>query len=261
MLAAPPATSSAGRLWMVVGAVALVAVVVGGWLLVGGESEAPDTPPAAVDTAAPVAADDDNDAPEPAERDTPEASPRPAAPRAERTPAAPPPAAPAPAVSTAPTLRVESDVPGAMVFLDRKYLGTTPLVSREVAPGSHQLNVQAEGIEPVVQTVEIRNDGETRVAVELKKVRLDARVAVVHKHGMGSCDGTLIATPAGLRYQTSHDKDGFTLSFAQLETFSVDYLEKALRVKQRGGRTWNFTTRDDNADPLYVFHKEVEAVR
>lgn len=259
MLSAPPQDASASRLW-IVGGVAVVLIALGAWLLLGDGPDARDATPVAVDTAAPVSSDVDNDGRAPVEREAPDTA-RPPAARAERSPARPSAAAPAASAPSAPSLRVESDVPGAMVFLNRKYLGTTPLVSREVTPGSHQLNVQAEGRDPVVQTIEVGGDGETRVAVQLEGVRLDARVPVVHRHGMGSCDGTLIATPAGLRYQTSHATDGFTLSFSELETFAVDYLEKSLRVKQRGGRTWNFTTRDDNADPLYVFHKDVEAVR
>ena len=63
----------------------------------------------------------------------------------------------------------------------------------------------------------------------------------------------------GLRYATSNKGDAFTLSFGQIETFSVDYLDKNLRVKQRGGKTWNFTNQD--ADVLFVFHRDVEAAR
>lgn len=251
----------AGRGRMVgISAVAVLLLGIGVWWFMGRGTDVPADPAAATDVAAPDVPEEENAEAGPSERP---ARPSPTAPsKAARSPSSTTaPAAPPAPPSSAPTLRVESDLPGAMVFLNRKYLGTTPLVSRDVSPGSHQLNVQAEGLEPVVQTVEIGTEGETRVAVEIKAVRLDARVPVVHKHGVGSCDGTLVATPAGLRYQTSHAKDGFTLTFAQLETFSVDYLEKALRVKQRGGRTWNFTTRDDNADPLYVFHREVEAVR
>ena len=253
----------AGRAWAVgLAAVVVLLLGIGVWWIVGRGTEVPADPSAAADVAASDVPEEENAEAAPAERASAGRPTTPAPPKAARAPSsASAPAAPAVPASSAPTLRVESDVPGAMVFLNRKYLGTTPLVSRDVSPGSHQLNVQAEGLDPVVQTVEIGNEGETRVAVEINAVRLDARVPVVHKHGIGSCDGTLIATPAGLRYQTSHDKDGFTLTFAQLETFSVDYLEKALRVKQRGGRTWNFTTRDDNADPLYVFHREVEAAR
>jgi hypothetical protein len=207
---------------------------------------------------------EDNDvgrSPERVERDaTPKAGRSSTSPGASAPARTPTRGTPAPAAS-APELRVATDVPGAMVFLNRKYLGTTPLVSRDITPGSHQLNVQVEGVEPSVQTVEIAEAGPTSVTVALKQTRLDTRVPVVHKHGTGSCEGTLIATSAGLRYQTSHANDAFTLPFAQVETFAIDYMNKNLRVKQRGGRTWNFSTRDDNADPLLVFHREVEQGR
>jgi hypothetical protein len=260
MFAEPHHRRGGSRAWVFAAAAAVLLLGLGAWLLLDDAGDEPRTsaaPPEAT-VAEPVPPVGDNAAAVPDERPAARTTaPRPAAksPRAAESTAAP---APPPA---APSLRVESDVPGAMVFLNRKYLGTTPLVSREVTPGSHQLNVQVEGRDPVVQTIDVAESGETRVAVEIAAVRLDARVAVVHRHGMGSCEGVLLATPAGLRYQTSHDKDGFTLSFAQIETFTVDYLEKRLRVKQRGGRTWNFTTKDDNADPLLVFHREVEAAR
>ena len=43
--------------------------------------------------------------------------------------------------------------------------------------------------------------------------------------------------------------------------YIVDYLKKNLQVKQKGGKTWNFTDKNDNADALFVFHREVEAAR
>jgi hypothetical protein len=162
-------------------------------------------------------------------------------------------------------LRVTADVDGAYVFLDRKFLGSTPLVSRDVSPGTHQLNVQMEGRPPVVRTVDIAADGPTEVSVSLAAppraaAQFSAAVAVVHQHGVGSCEGTLRASGDGFRYETPH-KDAFSLPFGGVETFAVEYTEKRLRLKQRGGRTWNFTTRADNADPLFVFHRDVEAVR
>ena len=43
---------------------------------------------------------------------------------------------------------------------------------------------------------------------------------------------------------------------------AVDYMEKNLRVKQKGGKTWNFTDKAAaNADALFVFHRDVEAAR
>ena len=190
---------------------------------------------------------------------TPAAPPRDAARRASR-PAPESPAAPAAAPeATRGVLRVRSDVAGASVFLDCKYLGTTPLEVDGLAPGSHQVNVSAEGHEGQIRTVEIGAEP-AEVTIAFKDVRLDASVAVVHKHRMGSCQGRLAAGLDGLRYDTSSD-DAFTLTFAEIEGFDVDYLQKNLRVRRRGGKTWNFTDPSGSADPLFVFHRDVEKAR
>ncbi len=146
------------------------------------------------------------------------------------------------------------------MFLDRKFLGNTPLDVDGLDPGSHRLNVSMEGYEGHAQAVEI---GETPadVDVRFKEVRLNAAVPVVHKHGMGSCTGRLVADTAGLRYETANAGDAFTMPFADLEAFTVDYLKKALRVKRRGGKTWNFEDPNGQADPLFVFHRDVEKAR
>ena len=74
--------------------------------------------------------------------------------------------------------------------------------------------------------------------IKLKDVRLDAKIAVVHSHRIGSCRGQLMATPQGLRYETTDKDDGFSVPLQDLETFQVDYLEKRLRLKvQKGKRT------------------------
>ena len=92
-------------------------------------------------------------------------------------------------------------------------------------------------------------------------MKLDTQVDVVHKHGMGSCDGQLVATVDGISYVTSNKGDAFALPFGQLETFAVDYMQKNLRVKQKNGKTWNFTDKAATADALFVFHREVDAAR
>jgi hypothetical protein len=176
-------------------------------------------------------------------------------PAAERTPAAEAPAARPPGV-----LRVRSDVPGAAVFLDRKYLGTTPLDTNGIDPGSHQLRVSVEGYEGHAQAVEI-GDVPAEIDVRFKEVRLNAAIPVVHKHGVGSCTGRLIADTSGLRYDTAKADDAFTIPFADLEGFSVDYLKKSMRVKKRGGKTWNFEDPAGKPDPLFVFHRDVEKAR
>jgi hypothetical protein len=160
--------------------------------------------------------------------------------------------------ATAPTLRVDADVPGANVFLDRRFLGTTPVETRELEPGPHRLNVSAEGYEMHAETIELAA-GSREVMIRFKEVRLDERIDVVHKHGVGSCRGRLFATTAGLRYAADKAGDSFDAPFSSLEPLEVDYLNRNLRVKQRGGKTWNFTA--DGADALLAFQKAVEGAR
>ena len=167
--------------------------------------------------------------------------------------------APPPSPRLEPLLVVSSDVPGASVFLNRRFLGTTPFEAVELEPGRHRLNVSAEGYEGFARDIEI-GDEPVSVDVRFRQVRLDARVEVVHRHRFGSCSGTLRADLAGLHYETDGD-DAFSIPFAELEEHAVDYLEHTLTVKRRGGRTYNFTDEQETADALFVFHRDVEQAR
>ena len=168
--------------------------------------------------------------------------------------------APAPAAPTLASLTLETDVPGASVFIDRQFVGNTPLSLDKLEPGTKRVQITATGFDSVQKTIDL-DPGPNAITIRVKEVSLNARTPVVHKHGMGSCEGTLTATLDGLRYETSNKGDAFTLPYAQVETFAVDYLQKNLRVKQKGGKTWNFTDKNDNADALFVFHRDVEAAR
>ena len=167
--------------------------------------------------------------------------------------------APKPATA-ATSLRLESDVPGASVFIDRQFVGNTPLTIDNIEPGSKRVQLTATGFDSIQRTIDVK-PGPNTVMLRVKEVTLSARTPVVHKHRFGSCEGTLRASLDGLQYVTTNKDDAFLLPYAQLETFMVDYLEKNLRVKQRGGKTWNFTDRTENADALFVFHRDVEAAR
>lgn len=155
-------------------------------------------------------------------------------------------------------LRVDSDVAGAQVFVDHQLRGRTPLRLRDVAAGSHRVNVTADGYD--MQALDVTVDGPTRVSVSFKEVRLDEALAVVHKHGLGSCEGRLSATPRGLRYAPSKGGHGFDVPLGALQVFEVDYLKKELRAKA-AGRSYTFTTRDGNADALLSFQQKVSAAR
>jgi PEGA domain len=220
----------------------VIAIVVAVWLLPRPPAGAPKGPPVA-----PRAHTSPTPAATPAPSEA-RATPRP---RLERRPE------PRPAVA-APTLRVDADVPGANVFLDRKFLGTTPVETRDFAPGPHRLNVSADGYDMYGETIELAAEPRD-IRVRFKEVRLDERVDVVHKHGVGSCHGRLLATTAGLRYEADKPGDSFEAAFVSLEPLQVDYLRRNLRVKAKDGKTWNFTS--GSADALLAFQKAVEKAR
>jgi hypothetical protein len=247
---APPAGSRLGRkLLLLTGVIVGVAAVWVTW----GRDASPPPPAASVTITRPTPTKTRTTA----KRDAPAVSETPS--RAE-PPAA---AADAPAAAGATltgVLRVRSDVPGASVFLDRAFLGTTPLDKDGLSPGSHRLNVSADGYDGHAQAVEI-GDRPAEVEVRFKDVTLNAAIAVIHKHGVGSCSGRLIADASGLRYETANAGDAFTIGFDELDAFAVDYLKKNLRVKKRGGRTWNFDDPQGQADRLFVFHRDVEKAR
>jgi hypothetical protein len=219
------------------GVLVVAAAGTGVWLAARRPAERPKGPPA------------------PRPRTSPRPTPRPAAPEPRPTRAPRPEARPE---AAAPTLRVNADVPGANVFLDHKFLGTAPVETRDFAPGTHRLNVSAEGYDMYAETIELK-PSPNEVLVRFKEVRLDERIDVVHKHGIGSCRGRLLATTAGLRYVADKPSHSFELGFDELQPLEVDYPSRNLRVKQRGGRTWNFTA--ESADALLGFQKAVERAR
>ena len=151
-------------------------------------------------------------------------------------------------------------MPKAQVFIDRQFVGTTPLTAENVKPGTHQVNVTAEGFDGIAQTIDVE-PGPRDLTFRFREVRLDATLAVVHKHRMGSCQGRLVATADGIRYETADKDDAFTASLNDLEAFQVDYQDKNLRIKLRKGKQFNFTDPDGNADRLFVFHRDVEKAR
>jgi PEGA domain len=151
-------------------------------------------------------------------------------------------------------------VAGAQVFIDRQFIGAAPVTTTDVKPGTHQINVSATGYDQYARSIDL-TPGSRDVMVRFKEVRLDAKADVVHKHGIGSCRGTLVATPHGLRYDTTNKSDAFTVPLTNLEVFEVDYLEKNLKVKIKGGKQYNFTDPMGNADTLFVFQRDVDKAR
>jgi len=240
---------------VVIGVVLILLIVsgIGFYVISRPRPESARTPTAT--TPAPVVVPPAPPAAAPAAVEQPRPSRRAAAPAATTAtrPGAPPPA-------DLVTLRIDSDVAGAQVFIDRQFIGAAPVTTTDVKPGTHQINVSATGYDQYAQSVDL-TPGPRDVMVRFKEVRLDAKADVVHKHGIGSCRGTLVATPQGLRYDTTNKGDAFTVPLTSLETFEVDYLEKNLKVKIKGGKQYNFTDPAGNADSLFVFQRDVDKAR
>ena len=185
-------------------------------------------------------------------------APRPS--EAPPKPATPPPVEPATTAPTTGTLVITSDAPDTSVFIDRKYLGTAPVTATGLTPGSHHLNMSATGYDGISEDIDVAA-GSHEIAKSFKTVKLDASLAVVHKHAFGSCKGTLRATPAGIVYDTTNKDDKFSVALTDLETFEVDYVAKTMTIKIRKGKTFKLTDPEDNADRLFVFHRDVDKVR
>ena len=211
-------------------------------------------PVAAAPAAPPVRAPSPTPSPAPDPDPEPAALPavRKAAPDVVTEPAPPP-------TRLEPILRVASDVPGASVFLDRRYAGTTPFETTELPRGPHRLNVSVDGHDGFARDIDI-GDEPIVIDVRFLEIRLDASVAVTHTHRFGSCEGVLRATLEGIHYETTDD-DAFSIPLEEIERHEMDYLEHTLTLKRREGRTYNFTDDEDTADPLFVFHREVEQAR
>ena len=191
--------------------------------------------------------------PAPSTEPSPRSTPKPAEKPVEKTPT------PEPSPTTG-TLTIESDVPGTSVFVDREFLGTAPVTAKNLKPGPHRINLSATGYEGFVDTLEIE-PGTRTFAYSFKEIKLDASIAVTHKHGVGSCSGTLRATPKGLTYDTANKGDAFSTPLTDLETFTVDYLEKNLRVKIKNGKSLNFADAEGDVNRLFLFHRDVDKAR
>jgi hypothetical protein len=241
---------------IIIAVVVILLVVSGiGFYLISRPKPAPVRTPAAT-TPAPVVVPPPPPAAAPPAVEQPRTSRRAAAPSATTAPA--PAEAPPPADLV--TLRIDSDVAGAQVFIDRRFIGAAPVSTTDVKPGTHQINVSAPGYDQYAQSIDLA-PGSHDVTVKFKEVRLDAKADVIHKHGIGSCRGTLVATPQGLRYETTNKGDAFAVPLVNLEVFEVDYLEKNLKVKIKGGKQYNFTDPMGNADTLFVFQRDVDKAR
>ena len=130
---------------------------------------------------------------------------------------------------------------------------------KDIDPGEHELTASAEGFDMYAENIDVPAEP-LDIMIRFKEVKLDETVAVVHKHTFGKCEGVLKATLTHVTYETDH-KDAFSIPWAGLEQFEVDYIEKNLNLKVKGGKNYNFTSQSGNPDDLFVFHQAVTEAR
>jgi Flp pilus assembly protein TadD len=123
---------------------------------------------------------------------------------------------------------------------------------RAAAKQTLSLGLIAQSIPPV-------RAGATEAAADQAAPDAPVEIPVVHRHGMGSCNGSLALGGDMLRYQTSRSDDGFEISLPGVEQFDTDAVRKTLRVKLRGGRTYNFTAPASSAAGFVHFQQAVSA--
>ena len=71
---------------------------------------------------------------------------------------------------TRPQLVVRTSPDDADVWLDGRYLGSTPLDADDLRPGTYRLRIEAQGYYPVARWVDIRSDLSLVIEVELEQI-------------------------------------------------------------------------------------------
>src|SRR5262245_21765740 len=92
----------------------------------------------------------------------------------KKTAPEPPPPPAAPAAPKLASLKLETDIQGASVFIDLKFVGNTPLSLDKLEPGSKRVQVTATGFESVQKTINLE-PGPNAITIRVKEVSLNAK--------------------------------------------------------------------------------------
>lgn len=111
-------------------------------------------------------------------------------------------------------IRIVTNPPGAVVTLDGRELGKTPLTGDRLAAGEHELVVALEGFKPIVHTVAIRRQRTTELNFNLQKDLRRIRIASEPEGARVFLDGEPVgSTPTELAaVQTGEHEVRLTLA-------------------------------------------------
>ncbi len=91
-----------------------------------------------------------------------------------------------PAPSEGGSLRVLTNAPGAVIFLDGDALGEAPVSAEDIAPGEHIVEARAQGYEPAQQPVTVERGRSRVLSLDLRRVALPPGRVVVNANVSGT---------------------------------------------------------------------------
>jgi hypothetical protein len=165
-------------------------------------------------------------------------------------------------------LRVKTDVAEALVVLDNKEVGRTPLTLRDVSVGKHRLVIVKDGYEDHVQEVDVTALKTASVFAVMKPEsarmpEVPVTFKVTHHHFSGHpCSGKLTVTADAVDYDAEDDADKFHIPLATIKSLSRSWGpyaglpvfgikastdSMAFRI-EAPGRSYNFRAFRETAD-------------
>lgn len=115
-----------------------------------------------------------------------------------------------PQVGSYATLRIDSDPPGAMIFIDGKSLGVTPKM-RDLSPGGYQIDIQLEGYPNFSKKIILQNGDDEPVFVKFKQIAQEPQGSDMANNSSQAVSIPQAATTTnGMAGQTAQNDDKTT---------------------------------------------------
>jgi len=131
------------------------------------------------------------------------------------------------AVATTGVIRVKTDQVGAVVFLNDKEVGRTPLTLPDTPAGKYRLTLVHPGYAEYSQEIECSAGKPLSLFVVLKVLEtstplpsLPVSFVVIHGHTSGSCKGVLLVNRDTIEYKADNGTDHFEIPIRSVRLVS-----------------------------------------
>jgi TonB family protein len=149
-------------------------------------------------------------------------------------------------------LRIETDPPGAVVSIDGKEAGLSPVALPKVRPGVHMVRVARDGFAPAGLTLEVRN-GEPLLPLRFVMEPLTAKLRVrtdppdasvlVDAKPVGTTPLEALSLPPG-RHEVRVERRGYVAARREVEASAGQTVDLSLRLdrERQAGAVWTAVT-------------------